>query len=393
MTASDKDTQTSAQQASSRRVTVGDVCNAMDTAYPPHLAESWDHVGLICGDRSSEVTKIVLALECTDQVADDAIEAGAQMLVVHHPLLMRGVNSVAADTPKGRILHKLIRAGVALFAAHTNADSARPGVNDELAALLGVTPGAPLAPQSPADLDTWTVKVPESCATAVKEAMFAAGAGSIGDYDECSFEVAGQGQFRPNNAAQPFIGSAEELEKVQELRVEMVAPRAARTKIYQALVEAHPYEEPAFDIVTNQAIGLDETKATGIGRVGKLEQPMPFKDFVQRVADRLPKTIWGVRGAGDPERMIETVAVASGAGDSFLDTVRKLGVDAFVTSDLRHHPTDEALRAGGPCIVDTAHWASEYPWCRQAAEMLSGELGVPAEVLAQRTDPWTVSAH
>ncbi|WP_448852278.1 Nif3-like dinuclear metal center hexameric protein [Corynebacterium sp. 335C] len=373
-------------------VTVADVRSAMDRAYPPHLAESWDKVGLVCGDPADEVRTVALALECTDAVADAAIEAGAQMLVVHHPLLLRGVNSVAADTPKGRILHKLIRAGVALFAAHTNADSARPGVNDVLAELLGVRPGAPLAPQDPQPLDLWAVKVPAADADAVKEAVFAAGAGAIGDYRECSFDVAGRGQFRPGDGADPRIGAVGELEHVDELKVEFVAPARLRRAIHEALVAAHPYEEPAFDVVESRATGLDPERATGIGRVGELETPMTFREFVDHVGDRLPATRWGVRGAGDPDRMIRRVAVASGSGDSFLDAVTKLGVDAFVTSDLRHHPVDEALRAGAPCIVDTAHWASEFPWCAAAGEMLADELGVETRVLDLRTDPWTLGA-
>ena len=372
-------------------VTVADVRAAMDAAYPPALAESWDKVGLICGDPHDEVRRIALALDCTDEVADRAIASGAQMLVVHHPLLLRGVNSVAADTPKGRIIHKLIRAGVALFAAHTNADSARPGVNDQLATMLGVEPGAPLAPQPAPGLDTWTVKVPADHVDKVAQAMFEAGAGTIGDYDCCAFRINGRGQFRPLSGANPFIGAEGQVEYVEEVRLEMVAPRSMRAAIVKALVAAHPYEEPAFDIVDNQATGLDPQQAVGIGRVGTLDTPMPFKDFVARVAERLPATAWGVRGAGDPERMIRTVAVASGSGDSFLDTVAKMGVDAFVTSDLRHHPVDETLRTADFCVVDTAHWASEFPWCYQAADMLAERLGVVTEVLEVRTDPWTVA--
>lgn len=372
-------------------VTVADVRAAMGAAYPPALAESWDKVGLICGDPQDEVRRIALALDCTDEVADRAIASGAQMLVVHHPLLLRGVNSVAADTPKGRILHKLIRAGVALFAAHTNADSARPGVNDQLATVLGVEPGAPLAPQPAPRLDTWTVKVPADHVDKVAQAMFEAGAGTIGDYDSCAFRINGHGQFRPLSGANPFIGAEGEIEYVEEVRLEMVAPRSVRSAIVKALLAAHPYEEPAFDIVDNQATGLDPQQAVGIGRVGTLDTPMPFKDFVARVAERLPATAWGVRGAGDPERMIHTVAVASGSGDSFLDTVAKMGVDAFVTSDLRHHPVDETLRTADFCVVDTAHWASEFPWCYQAADMLAERLGVATEVLEVRTDPWTVA--
>lgn len=373
-------------------VTVADVRRAMDRAYPPHLAESWDEVGLVCGDPEEEVRVVALALECTDAVADAAIAVGAQMLVVHHPLLLRGVSTVAADTPKGRILHKLIRNGVALFAAHTNADSARPGVNDVLAERLGVRPGAPLAPQDPEPLDLWAVKVPAADADAVKDAVFAAGAGALGDYRECSFDVAGRGQFRPVGGADPHIGAVGELEHVDEVKVEFVAPARLRRDVHAALVAAHPYEEPAFDVLESRAMGLDPEKATGIGRVGELETPMTFRDFVDHVARSLPATRWGVRGAGDPDRMIRRVAVASGAGDSFLSTVTKLGVDAFVTSDLRHHPVDEALRAGAPCIVDTAHWASEFPWCEAAGERLADALGVEARVLDLRTDPWTLGA-
>ena len=376
-----------------QQVTVAAVREAMERAYPPHLAESWDRVGLICGDPAESVSRIGVALDCTDEVADWAIAAGLDMLVVHHPLLLRGVSSVAADTPKGRIVHKLIRAGVALFAAHTNADSARPGVNDRLAEVLGVHPGAPLAPQSPPALDTWTVKVPAKQVSEVAEAMFAAGAGQLGDYEHCAFRVAGTGQFRPLAGAQPYVGAVGEVETVAEERLEMIAPQSARAAIAAALRQAHPYEEPAFEVVANEATTVDKEKAVGIGRVGTLDEPMRFADFLARVAERLPKTQWGVRGAGDPDRMIRTVAVASGAGDSFLDTAVKLGVDAFVTSDLRHHPVDETLREAQLCIVDTAHWASEFPWCQQAADMLTEALGVPAEVIEVRTDPWNLAAR
>ena len=372
--------------------TVEHVRGVMDRAYPPALAESWDAVGLICGDPETQVNRIIVALECTDAVVAEAIESNADMIVVHHPLLMRGVASVAADTPKGRLIHQLIKHDIALFAAHTNADSARPGVNDKLAELLGVTPGAALAPQPVPPLDSWTVKVPEEAADAVKDAVFAAGGGQIGDYSHCAFSVQGIGQFKPESGANPHIGAVGDVEYVSELQLEFVAPQKLRTKIHQALVAAHPYEEPAFDIVESQATGFDETQQVGIGRVGELDTPMPFKEFVQRVADRLPKTEWGVRGAGDAEQLIETVAVASGAGDSFLDTAIKLGVDAFVTSDLRHHPVDETLRVAkhGLCIVDTAHWASEYPWCFQAAELLAKELGLADDAIwvsEVRSDP------
>lgn len=372
--------------------TVGEIRTLLEKAYPPSLAESWDKVGLICGDPAEPVEKVAFALDCTQEVAERAVAMGAQMLVVHHPLLLRGVHSVAADTPKGRVLHTLIRGGVALFAAHTNADSARPGVNDRLAELIGITPGAPIAPKPGPAKDHWGVHIPAEAADAVKAALFSAGAGEIGDYRECSFDIEGTGQFRPVDGARPTTGTVGDLHRGPEVRVEFVAARRRRDAILSALRYTHPYEEPAFDIVALEDDTPAET-ATGLGRIGELPEPMTLREFTQHVANVLPETAWGVRCAGDPEQIVQRVAVSSGSGDSFLDTVRGLGVDVYVTSDLRHHPVDEYLRAGGPAVIDTAHWASEFPWTGQAAEIVAAGADVCTEIIDVRTDPWTLGAH
>ncbi|MDU0479233.1 Nif3-like dinuclear metal center hexameric protein [Staphylococcus chromogenes] len=372
--------------------TVADIRGCMERAYPPHLAEPWDKVGLICGDPSDEVSKVVFALDCTQEVAQRAVDLGAQMLIVHHPLLLRGVTSVAADTPKGKVIHTLLRGGVALFAAHTNADSARPGVNDKLAELVGITAGRPIVPKPIEGRDKWGVMVPHSHVDAVKSAVFAAGAGAIGDYEHCAFQWEGQGQFRALAGANPTLGQVGQLHHEPECRVEFVAAARRRQAIAEALVAAHPYEEPAFDVVAMD-LPQDLETATGLGRIGTLPEPMTFAAFTQQVANALPATEWGVRAAGDPQRLVYTVAVSSGSGDSFLETVSRLDVDVYVTSDLRHHPVDEHLRAGGPAIIDTAHWASEFPWCAQAADIVARECAVTCEVIDIRTDPWTVSAH
>lgn len=371
---------------------VADIVRVLDEAYPPHLAEKWDQVGLICGDPDTEVKTVACALDCTQAVAERAVEMGADMLVVHHPLLLRGVHSVAANTPKGKVIHTLIRGGVALFAAHTNADSARPGVNDKLAELVGITPGRPIAPKEGPGLDKWGVHVPVAAAEQVKEALFAAGAGEIGNYSHCAFDIPGQGQFRPEDGADPAEGEVGVLHRGEEIRVEFVAPRRRRAGLIDALFTAHPYETPAYDVVEMPHLeNVDQ--AVGLGRVGELPEAMTLREFTQQVANNLPATEWGVRAAGDPERLVKKVAVSSGSGDSFLDAAAALGVDVFVTSDLRHHPVDEHLRAGGPAVVDTAHWASEFPWCEQAQGIVEKHAGVRCEVIDIRTDPWTISAH
>lgn len=372
--------------------TVADIRQVLDTAYPPYLAEKWDAVGLICGDPQAPVRKVAFALDCTQAVAERAVEIGADMLVIHHPLLLRGVESVAADTPKGKVIHTLIRGGVALFAAHTNADSARPGVNDKLAELVGITPGRPIAPKGPKVIDKWGVHVPVDALGDVKAAVFAAGAGAIGDYAECAFQWEGEGQFTPQEGADPHTGTVGQAFTDREMRVEFVAPSSLRGHIIDKLRKAHPYEEPAFDVV-EMAPTHDLNTAYGLGRIGELDEEMTLQEFTQQVANALPETAWGVRAAGDPEQKVKRVAVSSGAGDSFLDQARALGVDVYVTSDLRHHPVDEHLRAGGPAVIDTAHWASEFPWTQQASEVVAAGANVECEIISLRTDPWTISAH
>jgi dinuclear metal center YbgI/SA1388 family protein len=265
--------------------TVGDVVAVLETAYPPALAETWDAVGLVCGDPAEPVTGILICVDPVESTVDEALESNAQLIIAHHPLLLRGVHGVPATTPKGGIVHRLIRAGAGLFCAHTNADSANPGVSDALADALGITVTGPLDP--------------------------------------------------------------------------------------------------------------NDDGRTGIGRVGELPEPEPFHEFVARVAEALPKTEAGVRGAGDSNRLIRTVAVSGGAGDSYLATAARLNVDAYVTADLRHHPAIEHLATEhAPALVNVSHWASEWPWCEQAAAILRAGLGgnVDITVSTRRTDPWTVSA-
>jgi dinuclear metal center YbgI/SA1388 family protein len=266
-------------------VKLADVIAVLESAYPPKTAEKWDAVGLVCGDPQEEVTRVLVCVDPTSSTVDEAVERGAQFVLAHHPLLLKGVNGVPADDPKGALVHKLIRNGAALYCAHTNADSALPGVSDALAKAIGLTVTGPLD-AAPADLPD----------------------------------------------------------------------------------------------------------GTGSGRVGELAEPEPLRTFAQRVADALPATVQGVRAAGDPERLIKRVAVCGGAGDSFLNTVKRAGVDAYVTADLRHHPASEHIESGGPALVDVAHWASEWPWCEQAAEILRKAFGGRVEVLVstRRTDPWTV---
>ncbi|WP_438871246.1 Nif3-like dinuclear metal center hexameric protein [Rhodococcus pyridinivorans] len=372
--------------------TLREVIDVLETAYPPSLAESWDSVGLVAGDPDEPVRKVLLAVDATAAVVDEAIEWGAQLLLVHHPLLLRGVDTVGAHTPKGALIHRLIRGGCALFTAHTNADRANPGVSDALAGALGLTGLRPLEAKPEPATDKWVVMVPSDAADTVRAGLFAAGAGALGNYRECCWSTTGTGQFRPVEGADPAVGSVGDLERVPEDRIEVIAPRRSRAAVLAALRDAHPYEEPAFDIIELADLPSDR----GLGRVGELPQARTLREFTADVAAALPATEWGVRGAGDPDRPVRTVAVCGGSGDSFLGLATAQGVDVYVTADLRHHPADEHLRAGGPALVDVAHWASEYPWCAQARDVLDRAFadrdGWQARVSELRTDPWTTAA-
>jgi dinuclear metal center YbgI/SA1388 family protein len=369
-------------------VRLADVVDVLDEAYPPRLAESWDSVGLVCGDPADVIESITVAIDATPAVVEEVPDAG--LLLAHHPLLLRGVDTVAASTPKGALIHRLIRSGRSLFTAHTNADSAAPGVSDALADVLGLTVEAVLD-TSPAiaDLDKWVIYVPQENAQAVREAVFAAGAGHIGDYSHCSWSVTGIGQFLPHEGAAPAIGSIGTVEQVTEDRVEVVAPARVRAAVLAAMRAAHPYEEPAFDTFAM----VPPPPNTGLGRIGTLPHPEPLGQFVSRVGAALPPTSWGVRAAGDPDTPVSRVAVCGGAGDSLLGAVAAAGVQAYVTADLRHHPADEHCRASQVALIDVAHWASEFPWCAQAADVLRSRFGesLPVGVSTIRTDPWNLT--
>jgi len=368
-------------------VRLAEVIDVLDRAYPPGLAQSWDSVGLVCGDPDDVLSSVTIAVDATAAVVDQVPDGG--LLLAHHPLLLRGVDTVAASTAKGALVHRLIRSGRSLFTAHTNADSAAPGVSDALAHALGLTVEAVLEPSSTAgDFDKWVIFVPPENADAVRAAVFAAGAGQIGDYSGCSWSVTGTGRFLPGEGASPAIGSVGAVEHVVEDRVEVIAPARARREVLSAMRAAHPYEEPAFDIFALAPTPAD----VGLGRIASLGQPESLSAFVSRVRAGLPQTSWGVRAAGDSDMTVSRVAVCGGAGDSLLDIVAAAGVQAYVTADLRHHPADEHCRASDVALIDVAHWASEYPWCEQAANVLRSVFGadLSVRVCPIRTDPWNV---
>ncbi len=264
-----------------------EVLTALDALWPPDRAESWDAVGTVCGDPEAGVSRVLFAVDPVQEIVDEAVKLGADLLVTHHPLYLRGTTTVVASHFKGRVVHDLIKNDIALHVAHTNADTADPGVSDALAGALGLRVVRPLVPDT-----------------------------------------------------------------------------------------------------------SDASGRRGLGRICELPHPMPLSDFAAYAAKYLPATAQGIRTAGDPAKPITTVAVSGGSGDSLFPYVREAGVDAFLTADLRHHPASEAVQQSGLALLDAAHWATEWPWCEQAAAQLD-EIsdrhgwGLRVHVSKTVTDPWT----
>ena len=370
-------------------ITIGELQSLLDGHYPPRSAESWDRVGLVTGDLGDAVQGVLLTVDVSDAVIQQAVDLGANLIIAHHPLLLRGINAIDPRHPKGRMITKLIRSETGLITAHTNADIPAGGVSDSIADAFGLTGARPLrrVPVHPADqLVTY---VPHDHTEAVIDALSAAGAGAVGAYDRAAFTATGTGTFTPGPGAHPAIGQPSRREHVTEDLVEMIMDRRLRDRVITALLAAHPYEVPAYRLV-EVATPADLGPTAGMGRIGHIE-PTSLTGFADRVAAVLPATPAGIRIAGDPDRPISTVALQGGAGDDLLDAARAAGADVYVTSDLRHHPASEA--AGwddAPALIDVPHWAAEWLWLPRLADELRPALdGIPVTISQIVTDPWS----
>ncbi len=365
-----------------------DVVAVLDNLYDPRRADDWDAVGTVVGDPDADVTRILLAVDPVQAVVDEAVAWKADLVVAHHPLYLSGVTSVAASTPKGRVVHDLITHGVALHTCHTNADSPPLGVSESMAFALGLGDVQPLAPDPTVAIDVWVVYVPDADVEKVAAAMHDAGAGSIGDYDRAMFASSGTGSFRPLTGASPSIGRIGEIEEVAETRVEMVAEPSLREVVRAAMINAHPYEEVAYNVAST----IPGPSNGGSGRIGTLPEPMTLADFAAHVTDRLPAHRSATRVAGDPAAVVHTVALCGGSGDFLLGAADAAGADVYVTSDLRHHRVSEHRERPGACaVIDVPHWAAEWTWLPVAAREIGARCGdtVETRVSTIVTDPWT----
>jgi dinuclear metal center YbgI/SA1388 family protein len=367
-------------------LTVAAVVDYLDQFAPGQLAAAWDNVGLLLGDRDGPVHNLMTCLTLTSETAAEAVEAGAQLVVTHHPILFRPVQRLTTATPEGRMLLSLVRAGVAVSCPHTAFDNTRGGINDLLARRLNLSDLGPLRRRGGPPQYKLVVFVPDADLTRVSDALFAAGAGKIGQYSECSFRLPGTGTFFGSEATNPTVGQKGRREEVSEWRLEVVCPEAGLERVLRALRRAHSYEEPAFDIYPLRS----ETTGPGDGRVGRLPAPMPLA----RLAE---ETRWVLRAGlvqvvGDPQRSVEQVALVCGAGGEMLPDAVRAGVDVFLTGELRFHDY-LAAQSQGLALVLPGHYATERFGVEELAERLQRQWPDLKVWPAQRErDPvsWTV---
>ena len=342
------------------------VLAAVDRIAPFDLAEPWDSVGLQVGDREAHVRAVLVALDPTMATVDHAARSDCQALLVHHPLVREPLASVTADGHPGSLVLHAASKGVAVIAAHTNVDKAHGGLADIVCGALNLEGVRPLAP---ARMDWFKLVgfVPESDLDAVRTAIFAAGAGTIGEYIHCSFTIPGESTFQPGERAHPSIGEVGVEQHTGELRLEAVFPRALRRAATDAFVAAHSYEEPAFDVYPVE----NEVRTLGLGRVGYLGAPRTLEEFAGEVG-----ALFGlpaIHFTGDGSRVIEGVAVLPGSGASLIDQAAAAGVGALVTGDIKYHDADRADRLG-LALIDVPHEIAEgyalRHWSVQLAEAL-----------------------
>jgi dinuclear metal center YbgI/SA1388 family protein len=362
--------------------TVGHWQTILDGFFPPGLAEPWDNVGLQVGDRSWEAERIMVALDPTLEVIAEAIGSGCGLLVTHHPLLFRPLDRVDLGEPAGRAIGEAVRARLAVFACHTNADAARPGVTDALAEALDLRATAVLRPSGLEERVKLVTFVPPEATSKVLDAVALAGAGEIGEYSLCSFRVRGTGTFLPSDRADPTVGARGELTEVEEDRVEVVLPSERLSSVVQALRTAHPYEEVAYDVYP--LVGGD---GPGPGRIAEPAGGISASALVERCRERLGGAI---RTAGPLDRPAARVALCGGAGASLIPHALAAEADVFVTGDVKHHHALDAA-AAGLTIIDAGHHGTEWPFVPALAEVLASAMpDSTVSVSETRTDPFAV---
>lgn len=364
---------------------IQDLVGLIHKLYAPELAEDWDNVGLQVGDPGRALDRVMVALDPGLEAVEAARDAGAQALVTHHPLLFKPVKRLTPDDAVGKVLWAAVRDDVAIISAHTNLDCAVDGLNSWLAQKMGVEQAVPLQAVA-GDYLKLVVFVPVGHEDAVADALFSAGGGQIGAYDQCSFRSSGEGTFRPGAGTQPYIGTVGQREKAEEVRLETIIPKRKLLRVLEKMQKAHPYEEVSYDLLPLQ----NQVPGAGLGRIGRLAQQASLGEFAARVKDFLGCD--HLRLIGADQMPVRKVALCGGSGAFLLQTAHRQGADVLVTGDVKYHEARQAEELG-IALIDAGHFATEQLMIEQVTQSLQAAArqlnwGVAFEAYTGEEDPF-----
>jgi dinuclear metal center YbgI/SA1388 family protein len=327
-----------------------EVIRALEELAPPGLQESYDNSGLLLGDPEQAITGVLICLDSTEEIVDEALAKGCNLIVAHHPIIFSGLKKITGKNYIERTVIKAIRNQVAIYAIHTNLDNVLHGVNGRIAARLELQNPRILQPKRDEILKL-EVFVPTPQAEQIRNAVFASGGGHIGHYDECSFALFGEGTFRPLEGANPTLGAYGQRHTESETLLSFIVPKWLKSKVHQAMVQAHPYEE-----VAHQWISVHNThQDVGSGLVGDLENAMEINEFLCLVKQKMKAGV--VRHTSPVRSQVQRVAVCGGSGSFLLNDAIAAGADVLVTSDFKYHQFFDA--DGKIVIADIGHFESE----------------------------------
>jgi dinuclear metal center YbgI/SA1388 family protein len=365
------------------QATVQRIMSYMEDIAPASIAMPGDPVGLQLGDPDAEISKILVALDPDQTALDEAIACGAEMLVTHHPLFYNKLSSIDESTPAGHFVASAIRNRRHIFCAHTNFDVAPQGVSHQLLKRLGLKAESLMLLEKTGNeqLLKLVVFIPVGHEDDIREALVDAGAGQIGSYSHCTFQTEGQGTFMPADGTKPFIGSSCQLETVDEVRLETILPATRRSNVLRALLQAHPYEEVAYDLYP-----LDlEGRAIGMGLLVDLAEPLTIDILLQICRERLKTE--SIRFATSAKTLIKRVALCGGSGGSLIEHAAYRRADLFISGDFRYHDLKLA-QSLGIALIDAGHDSTEIPAVQYLQQYLEKRImadGFKTAVLYQTT--------
>ncbi len=360
-----------------------DVFKRMEAWAPKYLAYDWDNVGMQIGSFQKPVNKVMVSLDVLESTVDEAIANNIDLIIAHHPLLFKPLKQLNMDSPKGRIIRKLLAHDISVYAAHTNLDTARGGVNDMLCDRLGISNRDILIDSYSEKVVKIAVFVPKTHADQVRDAMSEQGAGHIGNYSHCTFQSAGHGTFKPLEGTDPHIGSQGELAFVDEYKVETIIPEKRLSSVLDAMIAAHPYEEVAYDIYPVENSGA----VYGLGRIGTINENLTLSELCERVKKTL--NISHVRVVGDLSATVNKIAILGGSGEKYIHEAKKQGANVYITGDMTFHAAQDAMEMG-LSVIDPGHYAEKVmkDYTKAYLDAAFGKDGVQVEISQSNTNPF-----